>query len=83
MISNPTNARIVYLDPLRLQYRELLELRERVREAEAAAAPKAIHRPLLTEDWMRLPEAEELIQTPLIKTNTTPSLAPSRDASDF
>lgn len=27
-----------YLDPLELQYRELLELRERVRKGEAAAA---------------------------------------------
>jgi hypothetical protein len=53
MITNPTSARIVYLDPLRLQYRELLELRERVSEAEAAAAPKTIRRPLLAEDWMR------------------------------
>jgi hypothetical protein len=53
MITDPTSARIVYLDPLRLQYRELLELRERVREAEAAAAPKTIRRPLLAEDWMR------------------------------
>ena len=56
MITNPTSARIVYLDPLRLQYRELLELRERVREAEAAAAPKtatdkidwqALHKPVV------------------------------------
>jgi hypothetical protein len=29
-----------YLDPLEVQYRELLELRERVREAEAAAQRK-------------------------------------------
>jgi hypothetical protein len=53
MISNPTSARIIYLDSLRMVYRELLELRERVREAEAAAALKTIRRPLLAEDWMR------------------------------
>jgi hypothetical protein len=55
----PPVARL--LDPLRQQYRELLDLRERIREAEAAAAPKRIRRPLLAEDWMRLAEAEELI----------------------
>ena len=55
MISNPTSARIIYLDSLRMVYRELLELRERVREAEAAAALKTIRRPV--------PGAEELIQT--------------------
>jgi hypothetical protein len=62
MISSPTNARIIYLDPLEMEYRELLQLRERVREVEAAAALKAIRRPLLAEDWMRLAE-EDLIQT--------------------
>jgi len=61
MITNPTSAWVVYLDPLRQQYRELLDLRERIREAEAAAAPKRIRRPLLAEDWIRLAEAEELI----------------------
>jgi len=62
MISNPTNARIIYLDPLEMEYRELLQLRERVREVEAAAALTTIRRPLLAEDWMRLAE-EDLIQT--------------------
>jgi len=49
----PTSAQ-TYLDPLEVQYRELLELRERVRKAEAAAKmwhswathhPKLLHRP--------------------------------------
>jgi hypothetical protein len=62
MISNPTSARIIYLDPLEMEYRELLQLRERVREVEAAAALTTIRRPLLAEDWMRLAE-EDLIQT--------------------
>jgi len=35
----PTSAQ-TYLDPLEVQYRELLELRERVRKAEAAAQRK-------------------------------------------
>jgi hypothetical protein len=35
----PTSAQ-TYLDPLEVQYRELLELRERVRMAEAAAAQR-------------------------------------------
>jgi len=60
MISNPTSARIIYLDPLEMEYRELLQLRERVREVEAAAALTTIRRPLLAEDWMR---EEDLIQT--------------------
>jgi len=62
MINSPTSARIIYLDPLETEYRELLQLRERVREAEGAAALKKIRRPLPAEDWMRLAE-EELIQT--------------------
>jgi len=62
MVNNPTSARIIYLDPLAMKYRKLLKLRERVREAEAAAAPKTIRRPLPAEDRMRPAEAEELIQ---------------------
>jgi hypothetical protein len=36
----PSAAQVIYLDPLEAQYRELLDLRERVREAEAAAELK-------------------------------------------
>ena len=32
------SAEIIYLDPLQVQYEELQKLRQRVREAEAAAA---------------------------------------------
>ena len=34
----PASAEIIYLDPLQVQYEELQKLRQRVREAEAAAA---------------------------------------------
>jgi hypothetical protein len=34
----PASAEIIYLDPLQVQYQELQKLRQRVREAEAAAA---------------------------------------------
>jgi hypothetical protein len=49
MISNPISAQIIYQDPLEIKYRELLELRERVRELEAAAALRTTRRPLLAE----------------------------------
>ena len=34
----PASAEIIYRDPLQVQYEELQKLRQRVREAEAAAA---------------------------------------------
>jgi hypothetical protein len=40
----------VELDPLEVQYRELLQLRERVREAEAALAKRAKPRKVRARD---------------------------------
>ena len=38
-----TPSRQIYLDPLEVEYRELEELRERVRKAEAAAERRKRH----------------------------------------
>jgi hypothetical protein len=81
MISNPTSVRIFDPDPLRIEYRKLLQLRERVREAEAAAALKAIRRRLLAEDWVEATGSRRANVAPLTRTNTTPSPGSSPDAS--
>jgi hypothetical protein len=48
------SAEIIYLDPLQVQYEELQKLRQRVREAEAAAAQGAIRRSE-REQWRNFP----------------------------
>ena len=50
----PAGAEIIYLDPLQVQYEELQKLRQRVREAEAAAAQGAVRRSE-REQWRNFP----------------------------
>jgi hypothetical protein len=47
MINSTPSAQIIYRDPLEVEYRELLALRERVRKVEASAALKAVRHALL------------------------------------
>lgn len=44
--------KIEWLDPLQRQYHELLELRERVKQAEAARARKSRNRRPSRKDWV-------------------------------